>query len=157
MSWTQIHISGLNRSIEPADEVIEQLLDERYQLSSDGSNFLWAGVGTTLIKRDDQGNCRGFAFMSFYSKEGALCAIDKINNYKHDTSTTTTITTPQLPTPLHAEMSNPKGKKKKNNKVNKEEDLPDLRLRRQRAPPIRKHPVITSSDGKRTNLGNKTK
>ena len=152
MSWTQIHVSGLNRSIEPADEVIEQLLDERYQLSSDDS-ILWAGVGTTLIKRDDQGTSRGFAFMSFYSKDGALCAIDKINNYKHDTSSTTT---PQLPTSLHAEISNPKGKKKKNNK-DKEEDLPDLRLRRQRAPPIRKHPVITSSDGKRTNLGNKTK
>jgi len=154
MSWTQIHISGLNRSIEPSDEVIEQLLDSRYQLSSNDS-FLWAGVGTTLIKRDDQGNCRGFAFMSFYSRDGALCAIDKINTYKrHDTSTTTS--TPQLPISLHAEISNPKGKKKKSNK-DKEEDLPDLRLRRQRAPPIRKHPVITSSDGKRTNLGNKTK
>ena len=152
MSWTQIHISGLNRSIEPADEVIEQLLDERYQLSSDDS-ILWAGVGTTLIKRDDQGICRGFSFMSFYSRDGALCAIEKINNYnRHDTSLTTI---PQLPTSLHAEISNPKGKKKK--KDNKEEDLPDLRIRRQRAPPIRKHPVITSSDGKRTNLGNKTK
>ena len=150
MSWTQIHISGLNRSIEPADEVIEQLLDDRYQFSSNDS-ILWAGVGTTLIKRNDQGECRGFAFMSFYSKDGALCAVDKINNYKHDTSTSTS----QLPISLHAEISNPKGKKKK--KDNKEEDLPDLRIRRQRAPPIRKHPVITSSDGKRTNLGNKTK
>jgi len=89
--------------------------------------------------------------MSFYSKDGALCALEKINNYNHDTSTST----PQLPTSLHAEISNSKGKKKK--KDNKEEDLPDLRIRRQRAPPIRKHPVITSSDGKRTNLGNKTK
>ena len=151
MSWTQIHISGLNRSIEPTDEVIEQLLDERYQLSSNDI-ILWAGVGTTLIKRDDQGACRGFAFMSFYSKDGALCAIEKINNYKHDALSSTE----QLPISLHAEISNPKAKKKKNNK-DKEEDLPDLRLRRQRAPPIRKHPVITSSDGKRTNLGNKTK
>ena len=153
MSWTQIHISGLNRSIEPADEVIEQLLDERYQLSSDDS-ILWAGVGTTLIKRDDHGTSRGLAFMSFYSRDGALCAIEKINNYKHDTESTTTS---QLPIPLHAEISNPKTKKKKNNRDNKEEDLPDLRIRRQRAPPIRKHPVIISSDGKRTNLGNKTK
>ena len=151
MSFTQIHISGLKRSIEPTNEVIEQLLDKRYQLSSNDS-ILWAGVGTTLIKRDDKGNCRGFAFMSFYSKDGALCAVEKINNYNHDTSTSTL----QLPISLHAEISNPKGKKKKNNK-DKEEDLPDLRLRRQRAPPIRKHPVITSSDGKRTNLGNKTK
>lgn len=151
MSYTQIHISGLNRSIEPSDEVIEQLLDDRYQLSE--SNTLWAGVGTTLIKRDDQGVCRGFGFMSFYSKDGALCATDKINNYKDEDSMP--MSTPQLPTSLHAEISNPKTKKKK--KDNKEEDLSDIRLRRQRAPPIRKHPVITSSDGKRTNLGSKTK
>ena len=60
---------------------------------------------------------------------------------------------------LRAELSNPKGgtKKKKSNKKNNEDNLPDLRLRRQRKLPVRKHLVITSSDGKRTNLGKKTK
>lgn len=57
---------------------------------------------------------------------------------------------------LRAELSNPKNNKK-SNKKNNEDNLPDLRLRRQRKLPIRKHPVVTSSDGKRTNLGNKTK
>ena len=180
MSWAQVYITGLDKSIDPTDDIIEQLLDESYKLSNDDI-LCWAGYGTTLVKRNETtGVCRGYAFLSFFSKEGALVAIDRINNSKtscddgeddnnnnvdgniimdHDG----TIHSPKLPTTLRAELSNPqnngnKSKKKKSNSNNNGgHNLPDVRLRRQRAPPIRKHPVITSSDGKRTNLGNKTK
>ena len=134
--------------------------------------------GTTLVKRNETtGTCRGYAFLSFFSREGALIAIDRINNNcktcDNDNNNNvdgkmvdgdSTISDPKLPTTIRAELSNPKNgnkskKKKSNNNYNGGEcsNLPDVRLRRQRAPPIRKHPVITSSDGKRTNLGNKTK
>ena len=177
MSWTQVYITGLDKSIDPTDDIIEQLLDKGYKLSNDDI-LCWAGYGTTLVKRNETtGTCRGYAFLSFFSREGALIAIDRINNnYKtcdNDNNNDvdgnivdgdSTISDPKLPTTIRAELSNPKNgnkskKKKSNNNNNGGEcsNLPDVRLRRQRAPPIRKHPVITSSDGKRTNLGNKTK
>ena len=181
MSWTQVYITGLDKSIDPTDDIIEQLLDKGYKLSNDDI-LCWAGYGTTLVKRNETtGTCRGFAFLAFFSKEGALIAIDRINNNcqacdgeddannnnvdgKMVDGDSTISDDPKLPTTLRAELSNPKNgnkskKKKSNNNYNGGEcsNLPDVRLRRQRAPPIRKHPVITSSDGKRTNLGNKTK
>ena len=177
MSWTQVYITGLDQSIEPTDDIIEQLLDKGYKLSNDDM-MCWAGYGTTLVKRNETtGACRGYAFLAFFSKEGALVAIDRINNNcntcDNDINNNVdgnivdgdnTIHYPKLPTTLRAELSNPKNgnksKKKKSNSNNnggESKNLPDVRLRRQRAPPIRKHPVITSSDGKRTNLGNKTK
>ena len=81
-----------------------------------------------------------------------MMIIDRINNDNSDNNGGDH-------TMLRAELSNPKGgtKKKSSKKNNNEDNLPDLRLRRQRKLPVRKHPVITSSDGKRTNLGNKTK
>lgn len=175
-SWTQVYISGLPKSINPSDEEIEDYLSKCYSLhggegNDDGvghdnnvdttntsnNNLMWAGPGSTLIKRDDNGCCRGFAFLTFYSMDGALHVIDRINNNDNCNSSMR----------LRAELSNPGGAKKKGNnnnnnsnnkkKKNDGEYLPDLRFRRQRKPPIRKHPVVTSSDGKRTNLGNKTK
>ena len=66
-----------------------------------------------------------------------------------------------LPSHLHAEMSTPGKKSNKNTSdataKKKCNDLPDLRLRRQRKQPVRKHPVIISSNGKRTNLSNSNK
>ena len=177
MSWTQVYITGLDKSIDPTDDIIEQLLDKGYKLSNDDM-MCWAGYGTTLVKRNETtGACRGYAFLSFFSKEGALVVIDRINNNCNtcddDINNNVdgnivdgagTIHYPKLPTTIRAELSNPKNgnkskKKKSNNNNNggESKNLPDVRLRRQRAPPIRKHPVITSSDGKRTNLGNKTK
>ena len=170
MSWTQVYITGLDKSSV-------ELLDKGYKLSNDDI-LCWAGYGTTLVKRNETtGTCRGYAFLAFFSKEGALVAIDRINNNcktcDNDNNNNvdgkmvdgdSTISDPKLPTTLRAELSNPKNgnkskKKKSNSNSNGGEcsNLPDVRLRRQRAPPIRKHPVITSSDGKRTNLGNKTK
>jgi len=164
MSWTQVYVTGLARAINPSDEEIEAYLSQRYSLAGTSNNdssgddttnnLMWAGEGSTLIKRDESGCCRGFAFLTFYSVDGAMLIIDRINN---DNSSNESDDGGDRLT-LMAELSNPKGgTKKKSNKKNNEDSLPDLRLRRQRKPPIRKHPVITSSDGKRTNLGNKTK
>ncbi|GFH59230.1 hypothetical protein CTEN210_15706 [Chaetoceros tenuissimus] len=137
-SWTQVYVTGISKGIIPTDEEIEANLVKKYNLSDDDS-ILWAGEGTTLIKRDAQGACRGFAFLSFYSLDSASVVIERIN----------------ADGILQAELSQPKEKKKKVD--NDDKGLHDLRLRRQRKKPIRKHPVITSSNGKRTNLGNKTK
>jgi len=160
--WTQVYITGLPRSIDPSDEDIEAMLDERYGLSND-ANVMWAGEGTTLIKRDAEGCCRGFAFLSFYSSDGAAAIIDRINanaSSEHaglggDNNDGKNILQQLC---LKAELSDPKlSKEKKKNKGNDESHLPDLRLRKQRKQPIRKHPVIVSSNGKKTNLGNKTR
>ena len=170
MSWTQVYVTGLARAIDPSDEEIEAYLCKRYSLTDaansisigddntaatiDNDNLMWAGEGSTLIKRDDSGCCRGFAFLTFYSVDGAVIAIDRINN------AVSTSESGDDRISLRAELSNPKGggkNNKKSNKNNNEDNLPDLRLRRQRKLPVRKHPVVTSSDGKRTNLGNKTK
>ncbi|KAL7453605.1 hypothetical protein ACHAWC_009623 [Mediolabrus comicus] len=127
--------------------------------SSVTNNLMWAGPGSTLIKRDDNGCCRGFAFLTFYSMDGALLAIDRINNDSRRSSISDAIASSNNMI-LRAELSNPTSSKKKGGKKKKNDDgenLTDLRLRRQRKQPVRKHPVITSSDGKRTNLGNKTK
>ena len=167
MSWTQVHISGLSRSIDPSDEDIETMFESKYNLTN-SDDILWAGPGTTLIKRDDKGSCRGFAFLTFYSTEGASTVVDRINNgiittdsmavNKGGTCGGNNIARPWQ---LRAELSNPKAtkerKKGKDRQRGESNDLSDLRLRRQRKAPIRKHPVITSSDGSKTNLGNKTR
>mmetsp|Transcript_38130 Transcript_38130/g.65142 ORF Transcript_38130/g.65142 Transcript_38130/m.65142 type:complete len:176 (+) Transcript_38130:131-658(+) len=175
MSWTQVYITGLSRSVHPSDEEIEIYLCKKYSLddndvdadSGEGgctttpTPIMWAGAGSTLVKRDDNGCCRGFAFLTFYSKDGALIVVDRINNDNGKNFDDNGGDVDDA-IRLGAELSNPKGgkeKKKKGggNNNNEEDHLPDLRLRRQRKQPIRKHPVITSSDGKRTNLGNKTR
>jgi hypothetical protein len=187
MSWIQVYVSGLSRTVDPSDEDIESHLNIRYSLSASSSeaeveveadasiniNILWGGPGTTLIKRDGMGSCRGFGFLAFYSTEGASTIVNRINAYSQggagaggagagglvpddDMSV--------LPLQLHAELSNPKLAKDKK-KTKKQQDSSqqqdhatgDLRLRHKRGKPIRKHPVIVSSSGKKTNLGNKNK
>ena len=193
--WTQVYIKGLAESTDPADEQLEELLDDRYGLSRQ-QELSWAGPGSTIVKRTDQGVCRGYAFLSFFSAEGAAQAVQIITNchFKNETTSPTgsgkepekelendkgtrsqpdpptsnvsTDTSLQqssvvllLPLQLHAELCKPKTKSKKKKKPSQQggQDYRDLRIRRQRGAPIRKHPVITSSDGKRTCLGNKTK
>ena len=183
-SWTQVYITGLSRSIRPTDDTIESMLAERYQLLSPVSSSCcggWAGYGTTIIKRDTEGKCRGFAFVSFHSNESATMFVDRVNNYYsnsninknnnhtvldeeqgHATRITVDNDDGLLPSHLHAEMSTPGKKSNKNNTSDatakkNSNDLPDLRLRRQRKQPVRKHPVIISSNGKRTNLSNSNK
>lgn len=179
MSWAQVYISGLSRSIDPSDKEIENLLVARYNLTEERESddndaivipVLWAGPDTTLVKRDDDGSCRGFAFLTFYSAEGASIAVDRINSsYCNNNNKTNSNNsdnsniegrTEQLPLQLRAELSNPKAAKEKKKTMGQKDEskyVPDLRLRRQRKQPIRKHPVIISSNGKKTNLGNKTR
>lgn len=151
MSWTQVHISGLDRTVEPDDEEIERRLDALYALNSDG---MWAGPGTTLVKRDqDTKACRGFAFLAFYSADAAVGFIERLNthNNNNNNSTKGIVLTAAL-----AE-GKPKKSKKGSSSTPADNDQRDLGFRSKRKAPIRKHPVIKSSDGKRTGLGNKTK
>mmetsp|Transcript_24468 Transcript_24468/g.70511 ORF Transcript_24468/g.70511 Transcript_24468/m.70511 type:complete len:170 (+) Transcript_24468:114-623(+) len=169
MSWTQVYLTGLPRTILPTDEQIESKLDEAYGLQQHHPSLLWAGAGTTLVKRDSRdsgGRCRGFAFLAFYSHEGAELAVERINTIgieqyddNDDDNGKEAITGVASPLRLRAELSQPKAKSKRGKSKSSKggEDVSDVRLRRQRGAPIRKHPVITSSSGKRTNLGNKTK
>ena len=175
MSWTQVYVTGLPRLPHTTDEEIEAALESRYGLSSSSSHSSystdddgvssatavvmgWAGRGTTIIKRDDSGRCRGFAFLSFHSAEEASVAIERINNGNDDEDDDGG-QTPGRPK-LRAEMSAAPSNKERRKKGSGKEDgdvLPDLRLKRQRKKPVCKHPVIISSSGRKTNLGNKTK
>ncbi len=159
MSWTQVFLTGLSKSVDRSDEEIEAMLNEKYNLSND-ADVMWAGPGTTLIKRDEKGCCRGFAFLTFYSADGAATVIDRINSGRTVKEAEENEAKEGLPKYLQAELSNPKGAKERKKKCNGKgagNDLPDLRVRRQRKAPIRKHPVIVSSNGKKTNLGNKNR
>jgi RNA recognition motif-containing protein len=178
-SWTQVYVTGLSRSINPTDDEIESMLDTRYHLSSlspsmsestkDGKEEKvgtscggWAGQGTTIIKRDGEGKCRGFAFVSFHSYESASNFIDRSKSHNSWTNTMeehghAASDGQVLPQFQHAEMSNPGKGTAKNKKKEEDTHLPDLRLRRQRKQPVRKHPVVISSNGKRTNLSNSNK
>ena len=193
-SWTQVYIKGLAESTDPSDEQLEEALDARYELSMH-PELAWAGPGSTIVKRTDQGVCRGYAFLCFFSAEGATVAVERIEskNLQLQLQETTLQNhqgeeehrkevkcdndiTPQpeqlpagvateeppllgLPLQLHAELCKPKpkSKKKKQSANDGGQDYRDLRIRRQRGAPVRKHPVITNSDGSRTCLGNKTK
>jgi hypothetical protein len=170
--------------------VAEEGEEEEGEEGRGGGSRGWAGYGTTIIKRltnDDDRRCRGYAFLSFFTREAALIAIERINDsedYCNNTESNdindesiihgvVVVSNHRLPK-LRAEMVNNASsttsssttKEKKNgNKKNDDEKnnasspslLPDLRLKRRRKKPIGKHPVIISSSGRRTNLGNKTK
>jgi hypothetical protein len=133
-SWTQVHLSGLPQTAELGDDAIEQMLEQRYSLSS----FDWAGEGSTLVKRqdDDSNKCRGYCFLSFLTLTGAKAAVERI--YNNDCELTEDML-------FKAELSKPKGKAKKEKKENLG-DTRDLRLRRQRGQPVRKHPCLQSSN-----------
>lgn len=149
MSWTQVYVTGLSQTAAPSDEDLEGLLEAWYDLSSD-SDIMWAGPGTTLVKRDkDSGVCRGFAFLAFFSMQGASLAVDRINNGvpRGDTQGVQ----------LHAELSKTKTKAKKEQAGQAGADHSDIRLRHKRKAPVRKHPVLISSDKTKTGLGNKTR
>lgn len=161
MSWTQVYVTGLAQTIEPSDEDLEDILAERYRLKNDDNNdttsmICWAGPGTTLFKRD-KGVCRGYAFLSFHTLESAEVVIHRINTNTISNNTPPLSSSVAVPQPLRAELSKPKSKGKKKKHNNNNTDHSDVRLRRQRGAPVRKHPVITSSDKKKTGLGNKTR
>ena len=166
MPWTQVYVTGLSETIEPSDEELERMLDVTYNFSSAATNtnneVLWAGPGSTLVKRDKHtGACRGYAFLAFFSSHGAEIIVDRINSKSFldptdDDNTTATRTGLLPPLLLRAELSKAKKEKPKKNQ-GAGTDYSDLRLRRKRGAPVRKHPVIVSSDKTKTGLGNKTK
>lgn len=137
--WTQVYLGGLNQTAQPTDLELEHLWEQRWDLSQE--QFTWAGPGSSVVKRADDGVCRGFAFLSFYSLAGAMCALDVINHHEQSQ--------------CQAELCKPK--RKKPAKAETGQNLPNLRLRRQRKAPVAKHPVIVSSNGKKTGLGSKTR
>ena len=148
--WTQVYLSGLEKSLLPTDEELEAAWEERYGLSDTAADTSWAGPATSIIKRTDDGICRGYAFLSFLSSDGAARAVAIIN----DNSTSQE----DDQNALHAEISKPKKKPNKaSSSSSKGQDFSDVRLRRQRKAPVAKHPVIVSSNGKKTGLGNKTR
>jgi hypothetical protein len=164
-SWTQVHVSGLSETSDADDETLERLLADRFQLSVEEGDrttatttiMTWAGSGSTIIKRG-----RGYCFLSFLTYHGASIAVERINAFREDHNNNRmdydeSTNTVDLPMQLFAELSQPKPKKKKNGPKQDPAHQADLRLRRQRGAPVRKHPVIISSNKKKTGLGNKTK
>jgi hypothetical protein len=170
-------LSSICDSLLLTKNVAKDAETEIKAVKDEGSSRGWAGYGTTIIKRsltnDSDGDCccRGYAFLSFFTREAALIAIERINseyyinndynnnnNNKNFSSNNDSddgnlvASTNQLPK-LRAEMVNASTTATNETK----QSLPDLRLKRQRKKPIGKHPVIISSNGRRTNLGNKTK
>jgi RNA recognition motif-containing protein len=150
--------------------------------NNNNMSMTWAGPGSTLVKRDkNTGACRGYAFLSFFSTHGASIAVDRINDYSYSSrqregagdeyevhaagndNVDDDDDDPSLllPRQLRAELSKPNAKsgrkKQTNNESGQGEDHSDLRLRRKRAPAVRKHPVIMNSDKTKTGLGNKTR
>jgi hypothetical protein len=139
MSWTQVYVSGIGPSVT-VDEfelaLSESLLDE---------STLWAGPGTSILKHGrsehaDTAIC--YCFLAFHLTEGALTAVERINNYDASDTDISTILSG-----LHAELSQPKTKKKggKNTAHTPNDNTCDVRLRRRRKQPAPKHPVIISS------------
>lgn len=165
MSWTQVYVTGLSQTNDPSDEELEGLLDARYGLSSSEDMMTWAGPGTTLIKRDkDTDACRGYAFLAFFSSQGASIAVNKINGYSRQENADEEVhdddglISSLLPPQLRAELSKPNAKSGRKKQTNEQGgDYSDLRLRRQRGAAVRKHPVIINSDKTKTGLGNKTR
>jgi hypothetical protein len=137
MSWIQVHVSGIDPSTN-VDELelalSESILDEA---------TLWAGPGTTILKHARNGdNEICYCFLVFHLTEGALTAVDRINNY---TASDTEISA--ILSGLHAEMSQPKTKKKggKKSELTANDNTNDVRLRSRRKLAAPKHPVLNHS------------
>jgi RNA recognition motif-containing protein len=132
-SWTQVYVSGLPKTKLPEDERLEQLLQERYHLVQD-ELLTWAGQGSTVVKRSQDSVCRGYCFLAFLTQAGAQAAVKKINTDSQFNDKSV----------IKAELSQPKTKKAFKSNVSS-----DIRLRRYRAPPAPKHPVLKSSAPKK--------
>ena len=121
-SWIQVHVGGISPSadVDSLEETLAEILD--MELTT------WAGPGTTVLKQPLGQTKESYAFLACYSTEGALLAVEQINASSGG---------------MHAELSKPKKRPKKDSKPSADDK--QLRLRRQRAPPPPKHPVQNSS------------
>jgi hypothetical protein len=135
MSWTQVHISGLSASTSQDSLELEiqesSLFDEA---------TAWAGPGTTILKQTNNGGI--FGFLAFHSLEGALSAVERINAYDGNDACSSF-------TNMHAEVSNKSKKTKKVAVHSCSDNHSDLRLRRMRAKPAPKHPVLNHSGSRK--------
>ena len=134
MSWTQVHVAGINRDLLLDDDALESSLNELFRLSETTD---WAGEGTSTFKRLSNNQLRGYGFLSFLSTSGAATAIQNMHGVACNLGI------------IHAELSQPtkgKAKQKQQGSTSNEGDHRDVRLRRKRAPPAGKHPVKTSSN-----------
>jgi len=142
MSWTQVHISGLPADTNDIpDDEIEQALSLRYTLENEA--YTWAGAGTTIVKRGASKYC----FLVFFTTEGADLAVSHINNNDgcggKALLETTSVSHYTLPVGLRlcAAISQPKKQKKSKKQDDPGSNHSQLRMRRMRAAPSRKHPI----------------
>jgi hypothetical protein len=137
MSWVQVHVSGIDPStdVDEFELACSAILDD---------TTLWAGPGTSILKhaRSDTDTAVCYCFLAFHLTEGALTAVDRINNYNASDTDISTILSG-----LHAEMAQPKIKKK--GKIKSEltanDNTNDVRLRSRRKNGAPKHPVLNHS------------
>lgn len=130
MSWTQVHVAGLSplTTRESFDESVVNLLED--------DATTWAGPGTTIVKQTTTKD-KCYCFVAFHTLTGALVAVERINGYTGDDV--------QLMN-LQAALSQKAAKKKKGSSApSASSNLADVRMRRKRAPPAPKHPVVKSS------------
>lgn len=198
--WTQVYLNGLNkpqiakmkahvtkatsRAVIGDDEtsidgdmdivhMVEYFLTLQYHLTCDAP-YYWAGPGSTVLKQTKMKGGSGsyYAFLAFFTIDGARQAIETINNnynnnhnnHNHNNNSNNQHESASAEQ-LHAELCQPKPKKttSKNGSVRSSNSNTNnnidhhVRLRRQRKAPVAKHPVRISSSGKKTNLGNKTR
>jgi hypothetical protein len=149
MSWTQVHVSGIQQDLSLENDALEEALEDLLELGNVDKD--WAGPGTSTFKRmdDDTNRLRGYAFLSFLSKEGAMLAVEAINN-----SNSTNHAIGKLQAALStsgSSTSTAQAKHKtsftcKKNKGQSQSSNASTRLKRRRAPPAPKHPVKSSSD-----------
>jgi hypothetical protein len=129
MSWTQVYVSGWPMQEDTSVESIEEKL--KFILHSD----TWAGEGSTILKQTRNGS--SYCFLSFLSFDGALAFVDILREFSGQNECSVGR--------LKAEISQPKAKGSKGKKSISAGAADNVRLRRKRAPPIRKHPVKKSS------------
>jgi hypothetical protein len=139
-------VSGIQQELTLEDDALEETLANLFELNNDEKD--WAGPGTSTFKRmDDTNKLRGYGFLSFLSKEGAMVAVEAINTTSSSVSTNLGCLQAAL-SHCNAKTTNTKtGSKKQGPKQGQSQSSnASLRLRRRRAPPAPKHPVKSSSD-----------
>lgn len=99
----------------------------------------WAGEGSTIIKETRSGD--KFCFLAFLSEEGSIRAVSLLNDYNGSDATLSNL--------IAAASTKKKNTSKQSSEKSRNRDADDVRLRRKRAQPQRKHPIKNHSAPKR--------
>jgi RNA recognition motif-containing protein len=121
--FTQVHVTGIppDADEDAIDATFLTILVDREEMG-------WCD--TRVMRDKDSGVCRGYCFLSFFSKAQAEAAINVLNDSGIH----------MAESPLAAQLS--VAKKQGNSKPKGgQEDLPDLQRRRKTHPSQPKHPV----------------